>query len=239
MLRSLKNRVTSKLSPATLQWINRVRRPRLGHLPFLRTKPISPGRGFDRGETIDRYYIQQFLAESRRFVRGKCLEVRDDAYTRQFGAGNVERCDVLDINPDNELANIYGDLRHLDAVADETYDCFILTQVLQYIDDVPAALAETHRILKKGGTVLLSVPFIASVEARLPNDYWRFSPAGTRLILAKHFPPENLEVRLLGNFLSSTAFFMGMAMEDLRPKRLDVHSETHGCVVCARATKAG
>jgi SAM-dependent methyltransferase len=39
--------------------------------------------------------------------------------------------------------------------ADGSFDVAVSTQVLEYLDDVPAALAEVHRVLRPGGRVLL------------------------------------------------------------------------------------
>ena len=47
--------------------------------------------------------------------------------------------DVLDINRANKDATIHGDIKDLSMIADDTYDCLILTQVLQYVDDLDRA----------------------------------------------------------------------------------------------------
>src|SRR5688500_8139893 len=139
---SILAKLRGTLPPSTGQLIRRIRRPRLGHLPFARLNPISRQFGYDRGQPIDRYFIERFLDESRHLIRGRCLEVRDSTYTRQFGGEAVSHVDVLDINTNNAAANSYGDLRRLHGVANDTYDCAILTQVFQYIDDLPAAVSE-------------------------------------------------------------------------------------------------
>lgn len=48
----------------------------------------------------------------------------------------------------------HGSIEHFDE-ADERFDALACTQVLLYIEDVPAALAEMRRVLKPGGRLVL------------------------------------------------------------------------------------
>src|SRR5262245_56796764 len=98
------------------------------------------------------------MEANRDRVRGACLEVKDNAYTLRYGGDKITRSDILDVNLENYEANIYADVRDLKAVADDTYDCIILTQVLQYIDDLNAAVGACARVLKPGGTLLATFP---------------------------------------------------------------------------------
>lgn len=47
-----------------------------------------------------------------------------------------------------------GEASHLD-LADASLDAVVSTQVFEYVTDVPAALAEVHRVLRPGGRVLI------------------------------------------------------------------------------------
>src|SRR6266508_1565007 len=100
-----------------------------------RTTPLSANYGYDRGTPVDRYYIDQFLENHRADIRGRLLEVKDSGYTNRYGH-LVTAQDVLDINPANPHATIISDLAAADAISSNTFDCFILTQTLQYIYDL-------------------------------------------------------------------------------------------------------
>jgi SAM-dependent methyltransferase len=192
----------------------------------------------DRGAPIDRYYIEGFLERNRHFIRGTCLEVLNAEYITRFGGNDANRADVLDIDRANTRATLIGDLQKLDSVPDDVYDCFIMTQVLQYIPDLHAAIAETYRILKPGGTVLITVPFLTRLDDnRSANDFWRLTPNSLRMLLQKHFAAEHFEISTMGSVLAGTAFWIGLAQEDLRSRHLDHHDPQYPLVIAARATK--
>ncbi len=62
--------------------------PAVGKISFgdlRRVKPLTHSFGYDRGQPIDRYYIEKFLSQHTRDTSGHVVEVGDDRYTRQFG----------------------------------------------------------------------------------------------------------------------------------------------------------
>jgi SAM-dependent methyltransferase len=217
--------------------LRRLRRPAvLGTVR--RTQPLSDSWGSDRGTPVDRFYIEQFLDEHRADIRGRVLEVKDDAYTTRFGVG-VSAAEVLDIDETNPRATIIADLAHADTVESESFDCFVLTQTLQLIPDLPAALAHARRLLRPGGVLLATMPSISRLvgPAESDHDYWRFTPAGCRRLFAEIFGGEAVEVRWYGNVLTSIAFLTGMAVEELRRSELVERDDLYPLVVAVRATR--
>src|ERR1700730_10416262 len=51
--------------------------------------------GWDRGLPIHRHYLEQFLEESAKDIRGHCLEFAGAGYVSRFGGRNVNKVDVL------------------------------------------------------------------------------------------------------------------------------------------------
>jgi SAM-dependent methyltransferase len=220
----------------------RKRLARLRHPAWLgtirRTSPLSDHWGRERGTPVDRYYIEGFLATERDLIRGRVLEVMDAEYTERFGT-NVEGSDVLDLDPANAAATIVADLAAADEVASETFDCFILTQTLQYVYDLRAALEHAHRILRPGGTLLATVPAVSRVARQhLDTEYWRFTAPACSRLFGDVFEGGSLEVRARGNVLSAVAFLIGMAREELTSRELDVDDPFFPVVVTVRATKS-
>ena len=226
-------------APDPLRWRKRLQRVR--HPAWLgtirSTKPLSDHYGRDRGTPVDRYYIEQFLAAERAAIRGRVLEVMNRDYTVRFGAA-VDSSDVLDIDPGNPDATIVGDLTSADAVPTGSFDCFILTQTLQYIYDLRAAVAHSHRILAPGGTVLCTVPVVSRIDRlELGSEYWRLTAAACSRLFGDVFPPGSVAVRGRGNVLAAVAFLIGMAAEELSTRELERDDPFFPLVVTVRATK--
>ena len=80
---------------------------RESYLASLSIKPISTKYGFDRGQPIDRVYIEKFLRNKQERIKGVCLEVVDGTYTKKFGGTKVTKSDVIDIFK-SQKANIMG-----------------------------------------------------------------------------------------------------------------------------------
>ncbi|WP_324171531.1 class I SAM-dependent methyltransferase [Sulfurimonas sp.] len=91
---------------------------------------------------------------------------------------------------DADIKNLPFDSNSIDSV--------ILTQVLEHIDEPYKALCEVQRVLKKGGILILSVPFIYQAHAT-PYDFFRFSEYGLKE-LCKKYDFEILEFHYQGYF---------------------------------------
>jgi SAM-dependent methyltransferase len=217
----------------------RRRRPRrpvfLGSLR--RTTPFSDRWGFDRGTPIDRVYIEHFLGSHRRDIRGRVLEVKDSMYADRFGS-DVFATDILDVDGDNDRATIVADLGNLGAIEPETFDCFILTQTLQYIDDLGSAIENARNLLRPGGVLLATVPGISrSGGSNEPTDLWRFTAAGCANLFGRAFERDTLEVTSYGNVLSGIAFLTGMAREELKPAELEASDDRFPVILAVRAVR--
>ena len=204
-----------------------------------RVSPLSRSFGYDRGLPVDRYYIERFLAAHAEDIRGRTLEVGDDAYTRRFGGDRVERREVLHIEPGAPGATVIADLAAADHVPSEAFDCIVLTQTLQLIYDLPAAVATLHRILKPGGVVLATVPGLSQIsdDEWCASWCWAFTPLSARRLFAAVFSPEEVEVEAHGNVLAATAFLHGLAAGELRPQELDHHDASYPLLITVRAVK--
>jgi SAM-dependent methyltransferase len=208
-----------------------------------RVTPLSREFGYDRGQPVDRYYIERFLAARALDIRGHVLEIADDTYTRRFGGDRVTRSDVLHVERRPE-ATVVADLICADDIPSETFDCVILTQTLQFIYDVRLALRTVHRILKRGGAVLVTVPGITSMHgiSRYDMDrwvcFWSFTSLSVRRLFEEVFPPDGVSVDAHGNVLAAAAFLYGIAAEELRPRELDAQDPDYEVVLTVRAVKA-
>src|SRR5262245_1740418 len=207
-----------------------------------RLSPISREYGFDRGRPIDRYYIETFLARHAADVAGYVLEIKDDGYTRRFGAERVVRSDVLCLEADDPHATIVGDLTAADHIPSDTFDCAIVTQTLQLVYDVRAALRTIHRTLKPGGVLLATVPGISQTcpHADWGDRWaWSFTRVSAGRLVAEAFPGGAVEVAVFGNVMSAIASLHGLSADELRPEELAHHDPEYQLSIGVRATKAG
>jgi SAM-dependent methyltransferase len=206
-----------------------------------RLAPLSRTFGFDRGLPIDRYYVERFLTENRPHVRGRVLEIGDRAYTLKFGGDRVSRSDVLTWPHRTPESTFVSDLTHGEGVPDAAFDCVILPQTLHLIFDLAAAIATLHRILKPGGTLLMTVPgTISQIERGAWRDlwYWGFTRLSLEKLFAGAFYSANVRIVEYGNVLASVGFLEGLAAQELRTSDLDHRDEQYPLLIGLRATRA-
>jgi SAM-dependent methyltransferase len=224
----------SRLTPR----LRRVLLPAQSALLLRMTAPIGKNWGWDRGTPVDRFYIESFLERHRRDISGRVLEIKDASYTRRFGRG-VTTSDVLDVNRENSGATIYADLAAADEVPSDAFDCIILTQTLQFVFDIPAALTHLHRVLASEGVVLATVPTVSRVAApgSEGTDYWRFTPAACAELFDATFGADNVLAEPMGNVLANVAFLHGLGAEELPRTKLEQQDVEFPLVVGVRAAK--
>ncbi len=227
------------LSDSTKKFIRRILKPKFLYFLSHRTEPLSAYHGFDRGAPLDRFYIENFLEGNKGLIKGVCLELLNNDYTIKYGGTNVIKSGILDIDSSNKNATIIDDLRNLSSVADNTYDCLILTQVLQFIDDVPAVISECYRVLKPGGVILATLPSLSRVDpiSGVGGDFWRFTVASASYLFSKKFKPEQTEIKSFGNVRSGLYFYAGLAQEDASTKTLKDNDPNFPLIITVKAQK--
>jgi len=221
----------------------RIAVPKVGEVEFgdfLRLKPVSTVWGFDRGEPVDRLYIESFLQRHCEDVRGRVLEGAPIYYTHRFGGERVTRSDVLHVDAGVPNATIIADLAAADHVQSDLFDCIILTQTLQYVFDLRAAITTLWRILKPGGVLLLTAPGISQIDDDRwgHGRYWSFTAPSVRRLLLECFPVTAVEVESRGNVMSAIAFLQGLSQQDVSSLRYQVDDPLYPVIILARAAKA-
>jgi glycosyltransferase involved in cell wall biosynthesis len=239
-LRGARNRVVKAL-PRSLG--DRVRHlPDVGRVRFGdldRVAPISKQFGFDRGLPIDRFYIERFLTRHASEIVGRALEIGDDGYTRRFGGSRVSSADVLHVHEGNPRATIVGDLTDPRVLPANAFDCIVLTQTLQLIYDVRAAVRHLHRALAPGGVVLATAPGISQIDRGEwgRSWFWSFTPAALERLFAECFGGDEVLVEYHGNVFAATAFLQGLAVADVDPAKLEPLDKAYPVIVGVRARK--
>jgi SAM-dependent methyltransferase len=93
-------------------------------------------------------------------------------------------------------------------LSDNYADWFIVTEFLEHYFDTQHILKEIYRVLKPGGHVFFTVPFIWPLH-EVPYDEYRFTPFS----LEKHFKLagfKGIEIKSLGGINRSLAILIGV-----------------------------
>jgi len=127
--------------------------------------------------TFRRYYLDEVLTKTH--FHGKVLDVGGKKENKRGifrpPLDNVDAWEYLNIdgstNPDY----------HCDAsdipVADSSFDTLLLTEVLEHLKEPEDVLRECYRVLKKGGNLIITMPFLYPVHAD-PYDFQRWTDVG-------------------------------------------------------------
>lgn len=217
-----------------------VRRTRHVHFDDRRrNEPTSRLFGFERGQPIDRYYIERFLQAHAHHMRGRLLEVAASDYTRRFHAG-ASAFEVLHVEAGHPGTTIVGDLTQWHALPENRVDCFVCTHTFNFIFDVHAAVAGAHRLLAPGGTLIATLAGLSQIsryDMERWGDYWRFTSASAARLFGERFG--RVEVQTYGNVLAAKALLDGLAVEDLPdPNLLDAVDDDYQVVIGVVATKS-
>jgi SAM-dependent methyltransferase len=136
----------------------------------------------------------------------------------EFGSLQVEAGQPNDIRPlfagrdftGNDFRTGPGvdrieDLREL-SFQDDSVGTALCLDTLEHCEDPLTACREIHRVLMPGGICLLTSVMLFGIHG-YPNDYWRFTPEGFRVLL-KDF--DDVSVAGMGD-PSSPVFVFGIA----------------------------
>jgi len=109
----------------------------------------------------------------------------DSPYRKIF---NVDRVIGLDITESghehkNEKIDVYYDGRNI-PFEDKFFDSVLSTEVFEHIFNIDEILGELWRVLKTGGHMLITVPFVWE-EHETPYDFGRYTTFGIEHLLEK------------------------------------------------------
>lgn len=141
----------------------------------LRHTPLHPQWLVLRGDALQQSWV-------RGSARGLVLDVGSaDGRARNWLAG----CDYIGLDYPPTAQGMYGTRPDVFAdggalpFSDDSIDTVLLLEVLEHVQDAPAVLADIARVLKPGGVLLLSVPFLYPLHDS-PHDFRRYTAPGLK-----------------------------------------------------------
>jgi len=211
---------------------------RVTRLSIVKTpgKPVSAVFGLERGNSIDRYWIEGYLARHRSDAPGEALESGDTNYIRKYypNMRHFEAEIERQTKPEGVVCN-------LDVGAPQLagrFDVFVATQVFNFVFDTRAAVGHAAAVLKRGGVMIGSVGGISQIS-RYDADRWghfhSFTEQSWRRYLAEHF--SKVEIEVCGNVDTACAFLNGLCIEEMDPALLDEHDRDYPVSILFKATR--
>lgn len=118
---------------------------------------------------------------------------------------------TVDIDPARK-PDIVADAEHL-PFKDGEFPLILCTEVLEHVLNPRAAIAEMHRVLEPGGTLILTTRFVYPLHDTLhdtPHDYWRFTRYGMEELFRdweiQELVPETTDAETIGVLIQRIGF---------------------------------
>jgi len=139
----------------------------------------------------------------------RSLNINLTGLTLEFGAINnrnktfsnffrgSKKLHYTNIVPNKKLNIFYSDLTKKLKISKNKYKNIIIFNVLEHLPKYDLAFSETYRILKKGGYLIGSIPFLYQVHGA-PNDYYRFTKESLNYNLTNN-KFKNIKIIALGH----------------------------------------
>jgi SAM-dependent methyltransferase len=116
----------------------------------------------------------------------------------------------------NEQIDVFYDGKTI-PFANNYFDASFSSEVFEHVFNIDEVLKEIHRVLKPGGTLLLSCPF-AWPEHETPYDFARYSSFGIKFVLEKN-GFEIIEQKKTGHFFEVIMQYLIFYIFCLLPKK--------------------
>lgn len=167
------------------------------------------------GYTVTRNFVDTFLHAHVAQLSGKVLDVGGK---KQHKAGyfNIEDylSDVEYLNVDADSKPDYLCSANDMPMADASYDGAMFAEVLEHLENPDGALREIARVIKPGGTLLLTVPFLFGLHEE-PHDFQRWTEYRLNKELLKH-GFDNIEIVRLGGVYAVLADILKQIVTRIR-----------------------
>jgi len=152
--------------------------------------------------TFRRYYLDQMLLSQKYY--GKVLDVggKKDNKRGVFRPAleNVKSWEYLNIDVDTNPD--YCCSADTIPVEDECFDMVLLNEVLEHLEDPKSVLQECYRVVKKGGMMIISMPFLYAIHAD-PYDFQRWTDVKLKQELQHAgFSYEHISVKPMGSLFA-------------------------------------
>lgn len=128
--------------------------------------------------------VGRWMAANAGRVHGTLLDLgAGNQPFRPWYQDKAQRVVAIDVAPAPgiDVLSLADTLPFLDA----TFDTILCTSVLEHVENAEVTVAEIVRVLRPGGQLLMTVPFLYPTH-EAPYDFWRTTHHGLRSVLHRH-----------------------------------------------------
>jgi SAM-dependent methyltransferase len=147
-----------------------------------RENPRDPWSRFSSFKWLISRRLAAAIGRTSPHARGWVLDVGCGNNRRFAGHFTVDRYVGLEypttLGADSSPVDVFGTALAL-PFADGAFDTVVSFETLEHVTDSAAMVAEMRRVVKPGGAVIVSVPFLWGEHCQ-PYDYYRFTTFGLR-----------------------------------------------------------
>lgn len=158
-----------------------------------------------RGKSVGRTLTNLFWC-SHAPLRGAILDIGGagcGSHYRFISLAGDARVQVVDVVRDPSTDFVLDIAKEHVPLPDGSQDHIFLFNILEHLASPDAALRESHRLLKSGGTLIGTVPFLVNVH-RDPEDYARYTDTALVALFARNgFSVKAIEPIGRGPFLAA------------------------------------
>jgi len=153
--------------------------------------------------TYRRMLLDRELEQARKYMKGLVLDIGGGRRRGSFTAPETATWLVLDSSRDFK-PHILGDAQSI-PIRSNCIDCIKCTELLEHVEYPERVIAEISRVLKPGGTLLLSTPFIFPIHGD-PFDFQRFTDQKLTRMLEDSF--KIIALKKQGLYFTVLAYMM-------------------------------
>lgn len=145
--------------------------------------------------SVRRYFVDKFFYSNLKLIEKKTVVDIGGKKNKKRGFFNVDNHakSVIYVNIDKQTEpDIIADATNI-PLENNSVDTVIMGEVLEHLAEVGDALKEAYRLLKPGGKLIATIPFMLGVHAD-PHDYGRYTDYYWKYIAEKNnFNVEKIE----------------------------------------------
>lgn len=134
---------------------------------------------------VVKYHINPILSELKKHANGRLVDIGcGEKPFHSILKDQVEEyigVDHFETLHDKKNIDIFADVYNL-PFEDNSFDTAVLTSVIEHLENPREALREINRVLKPGGQLFVSWPFLYPIH-EAPRDFFRYTKYGMKYLV--------------------------------------------------------